>query len=82
MIYPNPFNGTMTIRFRLDQAETVSLSIWDTGGRLLQTIYQDASVPKGVHSVAADCSQFPSGLYLYRFEYGGIVRTGKMVQCR
>jgi hypothetical protein len=72
--YPNPFNPTTTIQYRLPQAATVRLAIYNVAGQLVKVLVngqQEAGQyrvewdgrDQAGHSVA-------SGLYLYRIEAG------------
>ncbi|MBK6931499.1 MAG: T9SS type A sorting domain-containing protein [Saprospirales bacterium] len=49
---PNPFTGDTEIRFYLPEAETATLRIWDTTGRLLAA--QTQVYPAGLQSVMLD----------------------------
>ena len=80
--YPNPFNPTTTIEYRVPQAGEVLLIVYNLLGeevtRLVDEIQQ-----AGIHKVRWDASNFASGIYLYRLQAGpeasGFVRTRKML---
>jgi hypothetical protein len=68
--YPNPFNPTTTIRYRLPEESYVRLSVFNTLGQLV-TVLVDATLPAGMHSVTWNTSGdqgvlLPSGRYIYR----------------
>ncbi|TKJ36829.1 hypothetical protein CEE37_14685 [candidate division LCP-89 bacterium B3_LCP] len=68
--YPNPFNPTTVISYKLQDARFVRLQIYDISGRLVAELvngWRDA----GVHEVMFDGSNLASGLYVYRLKISG-----------
>ena len=65
--FPNPFNPTTQLNFRLEEPMPVRLSVFDMLGREI-AILVDGMFPEGESSVTFDAENFPSGLYLYRIE--------------
>ncbi|HEX7344304.1 MAG TPA: T9SS type A sorting domain-containing protein, partial [bacterium] len=63
--HPNPFNPRTTIGFALPEAGQVKLEVFDTAGRLVQTL-QNGFLVAGEHEASWDASSLPSGLYLCR----------------
>jgi parallel beta-helix repeat protein len=61
-VYPNPFNPTTTIAFRLDNGAKVSIRIYDVLGRTI-AILEDGDFAAGAHTVRWDASRVASGLY-------------------
>ncbi len=95
--YPNPFNPATTIEFTLEYPARVNLSVYDMRGRLvsgLNTIDEVSGhahdlpesikgwFPAGEHSVQFNGDNLPSGIYFYRLEAAGQVRTRKMLLFR
>jgi exopolysaccharide biosynthesis protein len=68
--YPNPFSGTTTISYRLDQPGYVTLVVFDLLGREVRRL-QDGVQAAGVHQAEFDGKALPSGLYFYRLEATG-----------
>ena len=73
--YPNPFNPGTTIGFFLEQAATVSLTIYNILGQKIRTLFEKNALA-GRHSVIWDGKdgnghQLPSGLYLCRLRIDG-----------
>jgi len=67
--YPNPFNPTTAISYQLTANSYVHLMVYDTAGRLVQTLvngWREA----GNHEVTFDGTGLPSGVYLLRLETG------------
>lgn len=81
--FPNPFNPTTEIRFRLPEASNVELKVFNTLGQEVITLAQGA-YETGIHSVVWNArdkygNQVPSGLYIYRITAGNFVQERKMM---
>lgn len=61
-VYPNPFNPTTTIAFRLAEGAKVSIRVYDVLGRSI-AILEDGDFAAGAHTVRWDASRVASGLY-------------------
>src|SRR5690606_7770462 len=79
--YPNPFSGATTIRFTIPQPTDVTLKVYDMLGREVATLV-DGRVSAGSHEVGFDAAGLTSGLYTYRLQAGGSVRTQRMALIR
>ena len=76
--YPNPFNPTTALSFTLPVPGTVKLSVYDTTGRLIETLLDEA-MEAGFHEVMYNApSSLSSGTYLYRLETPHAIQTGSM----
>ena len=75
--YPNPFNPGTTIAYSVKEAGEVTISIHDVLGKELEVLVQRAHTP-GEYSLQWDGSAYSSGTYLYRYESGNVIQTGKM----
>jgi len=80
---PNPFNPSTTIRYRLLQAQDVSLTIYDARGRELVTLV-DGEQETGMHSAHWDGQdrfgeQVVSGVYFYQLRAGALFERKRMV---
>lgn len=76
--YPNPFNPLSTIRFKLPAKSQVELKIYNILGQEVTTLV-DRTLDAGPHEIAFDGSHLPSGIYLYRLEASGNVKSGKII---
>ena len=76
--YPNPFNAQTTIRFDLDKAERVELSIFNIWGQKVATILNEEKTA-GTHQVHFDAADLTSGIYYYRLSAGGQSRAARML---
>lgn len=84
--YPNPFNPATEIRFELESAGHVELSIYDVGGRRIRTL-ASGDYTAGSHSVSWDGRdsrgiEVASGMYFYKLVSGSEKQMRKMVLLR
>jgi len=75
--YPNPFNPSTTIRFSLPQAENVKLQIYDSLGRLIETLV-DSRLEAGYYTYKWNAKNYASGVYIYRITAGTHVDSKKL----
>ena len=81
--YPNPFNPTTSIKFQLPETQQVKLFIYDINGSLVK-ILANQVYPGGEHILSWNATdqtgnRVATGVYLYRFQAGSYVKTGKMM---
>jgi serine protease len=67
--YPNPFNSSNIIFFKLMRPEYVEIAIYDIGGKHISTI-AGSFFQSGYHEIRWDAEGFPSGVYLARIKAG------------
>lgn len=65
--WPNPFNPSTTIAFRLAEPGPVRLTIHDLAGRKLACV-KDQVLPAGEHRLPFHAEGIPAGLYFARLE--------------
>ena len=65
--YPNPFNPSTTIGFKLAADSHIRLSVFDVLGRKVATL-TDQPYSIGTHQITWDASAMSSGQYIYRME--------------
>lgn len=63
--YPNPFKPTTTISFRIEKSSHVTLKIYDTRGRLIETLV-DGELNPNTYQHVWNATDVPSGVYFYR----------------
>ena len=73
--FPNPFNTATTIRFNVVEAGHVTLRVYDTMGRLVNTL-ADQYFEAGEYERTWDArlingANAPSGVYFYTLESSG-----------
>ena len=81
--YPNPFNPSTTIQFELPEESYTQIAIYDLLGRELIQLVNEIYTA-GYHEVIWNGKDsfdrtIPSGMYLYRMETNGFIRTRKLV---
>ena len=84
--FPNPFNGQTIIKYKLENAQNVTLSIYDMLGRCVRTLI-NGSQRTGEYSTIWDGKNnlgdlVSSGAYVYRLEAGAQFSAKKMIFLR
>lgn len=84
---PNPFAAGTAVAFELPRPTRVTLRLFDTQGRLVRTLLNDAPLPAAPHEVlwdgrTTDGAEVPSGLYFYRLETAEKVLTKRMLRLK
>ena len=75
--YPNPFNPATTIRYGLPVRTNVTLSVYNALGQRVATLV-DGEQEAGLHEAKFDGSALASGVYFYRIQTPGFVRTMRL----
>lgn len=78
---PNPGNGPRDVSFTMAARGRVTLRVFDVSGRLAQTLV-DRDLDRGRHDVHFFTDRWTAGVYFYRLEQAGVVRSGRMVVVR
>jgi hypothetical protein len=77
--YPNPFNPVTTIDFSISQPGQVTLEVYDTKGRLVETLVNGIKAAASYQHVW-NAENVASGLYFYRLSVDGrTIDTKRMV---
>lgn len=81
--YPNPFNPATTIRFELENAQDVSLTVYDVVGRKVISLLQGTQ-RAGVHKVLwngidSKGNAVSTGVYFYHLSTKNYNKTMKMI---
>jgi hypothetical protein len=76
-----PAEATQRIRYELPERGAVTLSVFDVSGRVVARLV-DAPRPAGAHEAEWNASAHASGVYFYRLETAGTVRTAKVLLVR
>ncbi|MBN2008686.1 T9SS type A sorting domain-containing protein [candidate division KSB1 bacterium] len=79
--YPNPFNPTTTIEYRLKSGGRVSLDVYNLLGQHVISLIRNYR-PAGVHQVIFDARGLPSGIYFYHFQTNGYHEVRKLILMR
>jgi len=80
--YPNPFTNSSFVSFKLRQAATVTITIYDITGRLLATPLKNKRYAPGKYVEKMDAATYhvPPGMYLYTITIDGELYTRKMIK--
>jgi hypothetical protein len=76
--FPNPFNPTTALSYKLQATSHVRLTVWDTAGRLVSTLV-DGMREAGQHQVTFDGSHLASGMYFVSMQAGDFSAVQKMM---
>jgi hypothetical protein len=74
---PNPFTGTTDVRFLLDDAADIVLTVYDALGRQVSRVDLGTMAP-GEQVISFDASALPTGTYFYRVQSGTQMMVRKM----
>ena len=75
--YPNPFNPTTLITYKVKDTCHIRLGVYDLTGKLIVTLV-DQVVQSGINQVVFDGSGLSSGVYFYKLETPQNVWSRKM----
>jgi hypothetical protein len=81
--YPNPFEGSTTIKYGLEKSASVTIDIFNTKGQLVRS-YQEHKAIGGNYTLDWDAKDMQgntvtNGLYLYRMKSGVFSSTKKVI---
>jgi len=76
--YPNPFNPTTQIPFRLAESGYVTLEVFDLTGKRV-SVLADGLFSQGIHSVSFNAEQLASGVYVARLSTAQTIQTTKLM---
>ena len=76
--YPNPFNSSTKIKFRLAKENHVILKIYNSIGQEIDVLVNKI-LPIGIYELDYSPSDLTSGVYLYTITAGNSYATKKMI---
>ncbi len=76
--FPNPFKGSTTIRYRMENASNISLLITDTNGSVITRLV-NKQTGRGVHTITWDAENMPAGIYYLVLKQNNEKQIRKMV---
>jgi hypothetical protein len=77
-VYPDPVSSSATITYRLEEASTVSLALYDLCGKQVK-ILVDGPQKSGSHTVNWNAREINPGVYFYRLTAGGLSLVRKCI---
>ncbi len=75
---PNPFNPSTSIQFSIPTGGHARLEVFNSRGQLVDVLV-DGYRPAGAHMAIWNTTGKASGAYFYRFRFGGLTETRKMM---
>ena len=78
---PNPGSGPRSMAFTIPARGHVTLRVFDVAGREVATLYNRVLDP-GPYNARFSTDRWGNGVYFYRLETAGHVRSGRMVVLR
>ncbi|MCP9290936.1 T9SS type A sorting domain-containing protein [Gracilimonas sediminicola] len=76
--YPNPFNPTASIQYRVKSPQRIEISVFTITGQKVGTIFSGYQAA-GSHVMQWNASQYASGVYFVRLVSGSEVSTIKLL---
>jgi len=76
--YPNPFNGTTSISFNLENKENCELSVFNSSGSIVGKLLTKSELQAGSHSYKFNAENLTSGIYFVRAKIGSTVKFHKI----
>jgi hypothetical protein len=64
--YPNPFSGSATLGYELEEASTVTVAVYDVAGRKVADVMNARSLPAGPGQLSLTSADLPSGVYFVK----------------
>jgi len=80
IIYPNPFNDKVSIKYTLDKDQPVNLMFYDIAGKQIGQSIIDTPQTAGEHEFIFDGSTLSKGIYIYKLSIDGAINTGKIIK--
>lgn len=77
-IVPHPFSERAALHYRLAEAASVRLEVFDLQGRRVRLI-EEGVQPPGSHVLVLDADRLPAGMYLCRLHAGAQVQARTLV---
>jgi hypothetical protein len=76
--YPNPFNPSTNIEFKLNEATQVKIDIYNNAGQKVKTLLNQ-QMQAGNHKVEWNASDMASGIYYYKIQANGVQDVERMI---
>jgi len=76
-VYPNPFNGSSTISFSLNEPSNVEINIYNLLGEKVADLVS-GELLSGQHQIKWNPEGLPSGMYLITVKAGNFIKTNRL----
>ncbi len=77
--YPNPTQDIFNVTYTLSETENVTIAVYDSQGKKVVEVVNDAHRKQGKNREKIDTSNLPTGIYLYQLQTKDFQQTGQMV---
>lgn len=77
-VFPNPFQAATNIRYSLTRESFVSINIYDSSGRKIDTLVYENQA-KGTHTSVFNGVDLPGGIFYYKIMAGDHFVSGKII---
>lgn len=81
-VAPNPVRGQSTIRFALEEAQPVTVSVYNVLGQRVKTLFDGTPSAGQLNELTIDAQSFSSGTYFVRVEGASIQKTQRVTVVR
>ncbi|WP_256012968.1 S8 family peptidase [Desertivirga xinjiangensis] len=81
--YPNPLTGgsaSQRLSFTLPETKRISLDLYNTMGQKVKTFIKSSIYQQGEYTSVCDLSDVGSGVYIYRLNVDGDIKSFKIVK--
>jgi hypothetical protein len=77
--YPNPFNSSTNIVYRIGKPGLIQMAIYDLNGQLVDILVKSWQSP-GLYTIPWHAGSIASGIYFYQLRYNdGVVDTKQLL---
>jgi len=76
--YPNPVSGQLYVKYYLQNASNVTISITDLQGRVVKELVHNEQVMSGYHVRPYSTADIPNGMYILQLHTDGKIMTEKI----
>ncbi len=76
--YPNPFNGKVTLSYKLEESQQIRIHVFDLSGKLVDKIFS-GKVISGDHFVSWDAENYSSGVYIVQLNFNDVHVSQKIL---
>ena len=77
--YPNPFEQNATVRFSVEEAQRVTVTVYDALGREVSVLYADEVAAGQEEFVAFDAAGLPAGVYTVRLSGAADLQLSRQI---
>lgn len=79
-VFPNPATAASQLEYEVAKAGPVTVELLDGRGNTLRTVTQQAKQEKGLHTLAVDVADLPTGTYFFKITTRAGAETRRFVK--